>query len=77
MTSAKNILEHMDVLGSDGGLVGTVDRIEGGWIKLTKDSGRDGQHHYIPMDWVESAEGAVQLRKGTEAARQEWRTNPA
>ena len=30
------IKEHMEVIGADGVHVGTVDRIEGGRIKLTK-----------------------------------------
>ena len=34
------IKEHMEVIGADGVHVGTVDKVEGGRIKLTKkDSG--------------------------------------
>ncbi len=50
--NAKNIREHMDVIGACGIRLGRVDRVEGNSIKLTKDSGNDGQHHYIPTDWV-------------------------
>ena len=37
---ARNLKEHMEVIGADGVHVGTVDRVENGRIKLTKnDSG--------------------------------------
>lgn len=45
------IKEHMEVLGSDGQHVGTVDYMEGtDQIKLTKsDEDADGLHHFIPL----------------------------
>ena len=52
------IKEHMEVLGSDGAHVGTVEHMEGAdEIKLTKDD-RDaaGEDHYIPLAWVVHAE---------------------
>jgi hypothetical protein len=43
-----DIREHMEVLGSDGQHVGTVDHLEGAdKIKLTKHDAGDGKHHYI------------------------------
>ncbi len=40
MTDTSNIREHMEVIGADGVHIGTVDKIEGDRIKLTKaDSG--------------------------------------
>jgi hypothetical protein len=46
-----DIKEHMEVIGADGVHVGTVDRMEGKRIKLTKkDSGEGahkGHHHFI------------------------------
>jgi hypothetical protein len=56
----KQIQEHMEVIGADGVHVGTVDRVEGDRIKLTKaDSGEgshEGHHHYIPMGLVAGIE---------------------
>lgn len=56
-----NIREHMEVIGADGVHVGTVDRMEGGRIKLIKaDSGmgsHKGHHHYIPASLVAGVEG--------------------
>lgn len=55
------IREHMEVIGADGVHVGTVDRVEGDRIKLTrKDSGQgahDGHHHYLPGGLVAAVEG--------------------
>jgi hypothetical protein len=53
----------MEVIGADGVHVGTVDRLEGERIKLTKkDSGEgshEGHHHYIPIALVADIEGQV------------------
>ena len=55
------IREHMEVIGADGVHVGTVDRVEGGRIKLTKkDSGEGshkGHHHFIDKGLVADVEG--------------------
>jgi hypothetical protein len=55
------IKEHMEVIGADGVHVGTVDRVEGNRIKLTKaDSGEGkhkGHHHYIDRKLVAEVEG--------------------
>ena len=52
----QNIAEHMEVIGADGVHVGTVDKIEGNRIKLTKkDSGEGshkGHHHFIDKGLV-------------------------
>ena len=57
-----DIKEHMKVIGKDGAPVGTVDRVEGDRIKLTrKDSGagHEGHHHYIDRKLVGAVEGDV------------------
>ena len=55
------VREHMEVIGADGVHVGTVDKVEGGRIKLTKkDSGEGshkGHHHFIPGGLVAEVEG--------------------
>jgi len=55
------IKEHMEVIGADGVHIGTVDRMEGSRIKLTKkDSGEGshkGHHHYIERGLVAGVEG--------------------
>lgn len=55
------IKEHMEVIGADGIHIGTVDRVDGGRIKLTKkDSGEGshkGHHHFIEKGLVAGVEG--------------------
>jgi len=62
---------HMEVIGADGVHVGTIDRIEGARIKLTKnDSGQGRQpshHHYLDAGLVASIEGN-QVRLSANAA---------
>ena len=73
MANASEIREHMDVVGSDGQHVGTVDKVEGERIKLTKnDPQAQGQHHYIPLHMVASVEqNAVRLKLSADQARQQ------
>ena len=67
MSKLSDVKEHMEVIGADGVHIGTVDHVEGGRIKLTKDDageGRhEGHHHYIPGDFVAGVEGN-QVRLG-------------
>jgi len=69
----QNIAEHMDVIGADGVHVGTVDRVEGHRIKLTKqDSGEGshkGHHHFIDKGLVAEVEGnKVRLSANADVA---------
>ena len=61
MPNLKSIREHMEVIGADGAHVGTVDRVDGDRIKLTKadsgEGGHEGHHHYIPGSLVAEIEG--------------------
>ncbi len=70
-----DIRKDMEVVGSDGSRVGTVDGVEYGEIKLTRKDSMDGQHHFIPTDSVESIDGnKVMLSQTAEQARQTWRS---
>ena len=60
MAGAFEIKEHMEIIGSDDQHVGTVDKLEGDRIKLTKGDDPDGSgqhHHYVPVSAVASVEG--------------------
>ena len=68
MTDASAIREHMEVIGADGARIGTVDRVDGDRIKLTKVEGfgeqmeaaegsHAGHHHYISLGLVAGVEG--------------------
>jgi hypothetical protein len=67
----QSIAEHMEVIGADGVHIGTVDRVEGNRIKLTrKDSGEGshrGHHHYIDKGLVADIEGNM-VRLSANAA---------
>lgn len=57
-----DIKEHMKIIGKDGAPVGTVDKVEGDRIKLTKKdspAGHEGHHHYIDRKLVGAVEGDV------------------
>ena len=58
---ASEIKPHMEVIGADGVHLGTVDRVEGKRIKLTKaDSGGGehiGHHHFVDLGLVADVEG--------------------
>ena len=73
MTNSSKIREHMEVIGADGVHIGTVDKVEGKRIKLTKkDSGEGahrGHHHYIPLALVAEVEGnKVRLSANSDVA---------
>ena len=73
MGDFSTIREHMDVIGADGVHLGTVDRVEGDRIKLTKaDSGmggHEGHHHFISRALVADVEGdKVRLSANADVA---------
>jgi hypothetical protein len=73
MVQAQQIKEHMDVIGSDGQRVGTVDYMEGSdKIKLAKHDAPDGKHHLIPLSMVERVDSHVHLNKSAKDVQKEW-----
>lgn len=74
MAKAQDIHQHMEVLGSDGKHVGTVDHMEGASrIKLSSsDPQAGGKHHVIAIDWVERVDERVHLNKTSAEAMKRW-----
>lgn len=73
--SLNRVTEHMDVVGSDGSHVGTVDKVRGDRIILTKsDPDSGGIHHSIPCSWVETVEDKVTLNRSADEAKEAWRS---
>jgi hypothetical protein len=73
MIDPSTIREHMEVIGADDVHVGTVDRVEGSRIKLTKrDSGQGshaGHHHYVATSLIAEVEGdRVRLSANADVA---------
>ena len=75
MADASQIREHAEVIGADGVHVGTVDKVEGGRIKLTKrDAGQghhEGHHHFLPIALVADVEGGRVRLSATAAVATE------
>jgi len=77
MVDASQIQEHAEIIGADGTHVGTVDKVDGDRIKLTKndspqtEDGQGAKHHYISLGLVADIEdGKVRLSaNGAEAVQ--------
>ena len=71
-----SIKEHMEVLGSDGTHVGTVDHMDGkDRIKLTRtDPSAGGKHHFISTEWVDHVDSHVHLNRTSKDAMKEWQS---
>jgi hypothetical protein len=69
MVNAEQIKGQMEVRGSDGKHIGTVDAIEGQRVRLAS----GGIYHYIELDMVESVkDDTVQLNKTAAEATRPW-----
>ena len=69
------IKEHMKVVASCGKTVGVVDRVEGNAIKLTRKDSPDGQHHFIPIGWVERVDSHVHLTQNSQETEENWKAD--
>lgn len=73
MVDFADIKEHAEIIGADGVHVGTVDRVEGGRIKLSKleveSNAHKGHHHFIDLGLVAGIEGEqVRLSANADVA---------
>jgi hypothetical protein len=65
-----SVKEHMTVVGSDGEHVGTVDKVRGDRIILTKSDSDDDRHHMLGCSMVDSIDGdTVRLNVPSEEAK--------
>ncbi len=71
------VKERMDVIASCGSKIGVVDHVEGNSIKLTKKDSNDGQHHFIPLEWIERVDSHVHLKKNSTEATRQWKSDAA
>lgn len=69
------IKEHMKVIASCGKTVGVVDGVEANAIKLTRKDSPDGQHHFIPVGWVERVDSHVHLTKNSQETEENWKAD--
>lgn len=74
MADTSRIREHMEVVGSDGQHVGTVDAVDGDRIKLTRnDPAAGGEHHFVEAAHVRAVADRVELDRPADAVRRTWR----
>jgi hypothetical protein len=75
--NASGVREQMQVFASDGQRVGIVVGVEDRSIKLARNSPEaGGEHHYIPLAWVETVQKAVYLSRPSEEVRDLWQLTP-
>ena len=76
MIDPSQIREHMEVIGADGGHIGTVDAVEGDRLKLTKtDRGSGGEHRFLPLSLIEELDAdAVRMSFTSEIVTDFWET---
>lgn len=71
MVDISQVTEHMKIIGADGVHVGTVDKVVGNRIKLTKqdDARQTDHHHYISEGLIAGIEGdSVRLSANADVA---------
>jgi hypothetical protein len=71
MADISQVTEHMKIIGADGVHVGTVDKVVGNRIKLTKqdDAHQSDHHHYISEGLIAGIEGdSVRLSANADVA---------
>lgn len=56
MVGKLRIKEHMEVVDASGEHVGTVDKVDGDQVKLTKTDAADHDHHLLSLDRTDRIE---------------------
>jgi hypothetical protein len=74
MMFVDKIREGLEIVGSDGAHVGTVDALAGQLLKLkSSDPASGGTHHYLDLALVSGIEGdTVTLLVPAAEARERW-----
>jgi hypothetical protein len=69
----QQIKPHMPVVCSENKQFAVVDHMDGtDKIKLARD--KQGQHHYIPISWVNRVDDKVHVNRPGRQAMNEWMT---
>ncbi|WP_366512942.1 DUF2171 domain-containing protein [Sphingomonas telluris] len=64
----------MDVVDTDGTLLGTVARIEGGHVKILRNDQRPrNAHQFISPELIHSVDDRVRLSRSWDELRRLWR----
>ena len=71
MADLSKIQPDMEIIGADGVHLGTVDRVDGTRIKMTRKDSLDGKHHYLSQGLIADIEGN-KVRLSATAANAEF-----
>ncbi|MEA3003181.1 MAG: hypothetical protein QOH81_1969 [Sphingomonadales bacterium] len=63
----------MEVVGSDGGKLGTVESVRGDSILLASDEAEGARQRAVPCGWIEIVDVAVIVDRSADEARRAWR----
>ena len=74
MVDVSRIKPHMPVVCSTNEICGMVDHVEGRSLKLTRDA--SGQHHFIPLGWIDHVDDKVHVARSGEEVTTRWTTLP-
>jgi len=74
MINPTQIQPKTSVVCSEGGEFAKVDHVDGKQLKLAKDD--KGQHHYIPLAWVQTVDDKVHVDRPGDEAMKAWTTSP-
>jgi len=71
MIEPNTIKADMPVVCSENGQFAVVDHMEGETaIKLKRD--KTGEHHYIPLSWVDAVDDKVHINRPGDQAMRDW-----
>jgi len=73
MANVDDIRPQMHVFTDCGTVIGLVDGLEDGLIRLTgSDLDSRGDHHYIPVEWVDHVDSHVHLNRPWHEVENDW-----
>lgn len=71
------INRDMAVVDSDGTRIGTVDKVEGGHLKISRvDQKPRNQHQYVTPDWIAAVDDRVTMNRTFDEAKRLWASEP-
>ena len=75
MANLGGISAGQQVLGSDGGMIGVVESVEGDVLAVRSTGDRGGGHHHVPADWIDRVDTHVHLNRTAAVAWETWETH--
>ena len=71
------VIHGMAVVDRDGTHVGTVDKVEGGHLKIIRaDQRPHNAHQYVTPSWIVAVDDRVRLNVDLDEAKRLWATEP-